>query len=134
MQLQPDVVEEKLRIAANGPVLAYLRGKSAHSDIVFPLESAARNFSDVELYCSDRENFGYVFAFTGTTIFGFAVGMGSVCLKLTQELASAAIGAGAVANPEAGPDWICFKLFSGGGFDSTIDHWVAEAHTLASAT
>jgi hypothetical protein len=97
------------------------------------MESAVRTFHNVELYCSDRENFGYVFAYTGRIIFGFAVGMSEVCLKLPPALALLAIRAGAVETTGPGPGWISFKLFGIGGFESEIDYWVGEAYKLATA-
>ncbi|WP_266183357.1 hypothetical protein [Dyella humicola] len=116
----------------NELVLSYLDGKSAHSDIALPLVHAVRLLPNTQLYCSDRERFGYVVAYTNGTIFAFAEGMTSMALRLPLSEAGPAIDVGAEPASSAGDEWLTFKLFGASGWDGRLEAWCQIAHKHAS--
>lgn len=115
----------------NERVLSHLDGKSAHSDIALPLARAIRLLPTAQLYCSDRERFGYVVAHTRGTIFAFAVGMSSIALRLPLSHTGAALDGGAEPVPSAGEEWLSFKLFGPSGWDGRLTEWLQIAHQHA---
>lgn len=115
----------------NEQVLAHLNGKSAHSDIALPLARAVRLLPRTQLYCSDREHFGYVVAYTNGTIFAFAAGMSSIALRLPLSCAGAAMDGGAEHVPSAGDEWLTFKPFGDSGWEGCLEEWIQIAHLHA---
>lgn len=118
---------EELMRGRNETVFAYLKGKSAHSDIAFPLGDAVQNLQDVSLYCSDLQNYGYVVVCANGVVFGFAEGMHGVALRLPKQVAVNALARGAEARPAIGPERTFFELFGDGGFEAELPALVREA-------
>jgi hypothetical protein len=117
---------------ANERVLSHLDGKSAHSDIVLPLARAVRLLPRTQMYCPDREHFGYVVAYTNGTIFAFAAGMSSIALRFPVSYASTALAGGAKPLPAMSEEWFMFKLFGSSGWDGRLADWIQIAHEYAS--
>ncbi|UJJ58017.1 MULTISPECIES: hypothetical protein [Rhodanobacter] len=122
---------EALQHGQNQKVLAYLAERSAHSDIAIPLWQAVKKLPNVRLYCSDRQNFGYVVVYVGTLAFGFAEGMGGVTLRLPPMIVEQLISQGAEHRSTIGPEWIFLRLFGNGGFQSQLATLAGIAHQCA---
>lgn len=78
---------------------------------------------NTHLYCSDRESFGFVVAYTNGTIFAFAAGMSSISLRLPLSYASTVLDGGAERAPSACDEWLAFKLFGQSGWDGRLAGW-----------
>jgi hypothetical protein len=122
---------EALQQGQNQMVLAYLAGKSAHSDIAIPLWQAVKELPGVRLYCSDRDHFGYVVVYVGTLAFGFAEGMSGVTLRLPPMFAEQLISQGAEHRATLGPEWTFLRLFGNCGFESQLAKLAGLAHQCA---
>lgn len=99
-------IPEALLIPANQKVLAYLADKSAHSDIADVLRAAVKPLGDVQLFCPDWKAYRYVAASTGGIIFGIALGMDTVAVRLDSRMKARALATGGVALAECGPEWV----------------------------
>ena len=86
----------------NREVLAYLEGKSCHSDIVEPINQVIRHYPEVHSYCADRVNFSYTCWYKDQTIIAFAIGMGNVYFRLPNMANLPDVLTDA---PKAGPHW-----------------------------
>ena len=126
-------VPPALRIDANAAVLAFLHGKSAHSDVAVPLESAARDIEGVGIFCPDGQRFRYLLVYAETRVFGCAAGMHGVWLRLSGPARVAALREGAQLDPALGDDWLFFELFGSRGFLEQLTGWVRKAHASRSA-
>ena len=124
-------VPNNLRNISNAPVLEYLRGLSAHSDIAIPLIAAAREHNGAKIYCSDVDNFGHVFIYSNDCIFGFAAGMHGISLRTAPVLHGELIQLGAKKIESLGPDWLFFELFGKPYFEPKIGYLVSAAYSYA---
>lgn len=114
--------------AADAAVCAFLRGKSAHSDIAIPLGDAIRGLADARVFCSDTRNFGHVLAHVDGRVFCFAAGMHGIGVRLPPAAAAAAREEGAEPIRELGPEWWFLRLFDGPRLLSRTRHWVEAAY------
>ena len=114
---------------SNAPVLEYLIGLSAHSDIAIPLIAAAQEHRGVEIYCSDIDNFGYVFIYSNDCIFGFAEGMHGISLRIAPVLHGSLIHMGAKKIESLGPDWLFFELYGKPYFEPKVGYLVSAAYS-----
>jgi hypothetical protein len=92
--------------AVNAKVLAYLKDKSAHSDIAGVLHDAVRPLGDVQVICPDREGYGSMAVATQGVIFGFAIGMDTIAFRLDDRMRERAMICGGVACSPCGKEWI----------------------------
>jgi len=115
----------------NQAVFLYLHGKSAHSDIVDVLWRAIKELPDLKVYCSDRNNFGYVVGCTNGLVFAYAAGMQGVGLRLPEKRVRALIAEGAEPCASVGPEWALLKLFGNGGFEHRLTAIAREAYEHA---
>ena len=122
---------EELKHGKNELVFAFLAGKSAHSDTASELWKACRDLSDVNFYCADRNDFGYVVACVADQAFAFAEGMQGVTLKLREDMQAQALSKGAKRHEGAGSGWVFFELFGSKGFEKELAYWVSNAHSYA---
>lgn len=128
----PEPPEELMR-GLNQAVFSYLEGKSAHSDIAFPLGDAIQNLQGASLYGSDPQNYGYVVVCANGVVFGFAEGMHGVTLRLPKQAAANARDRGAEARPAVGSEWTFFKLFGDSGFEAELTTLVREAFSYSAS-
>ena len=117
----------------NADALRYLRGLSAHSDIVEPLFKTVRGLPRADCYSPDYSRYAYVVAYVGNRIFAFAEGMHGLTLRIPADAAHAAAAIGAKASPIGG-DWRLFSLFGETGTIDRIDAWIARAYAHALST
>lgn len=116
--------------ASDRTVLQYLRGMSAHSDIVEVLWKSTRAFPDATLYSPDPARFAWVIAHTDGRVFAFAIGMHGIAVRLAPDDGDAAQAEG--AEPVTGLDaWWLLRLYDGPSLAARCDHWIAQAHACA---
>lgn len=132
-RLMPNPLPPELTDGANAPVLAFLHGRSAHSDIALPLLAAVQGLPGVGVHCSDRERFGFVVAWAEGRVFAFAEGMQGVTLRLPVPVAAAMLSRGAQPRPELGPGWIFLGLHGAGGFEGQLPALAGTAFAEATA-
>jgi hypothetical protein len=103
-------MQEKLPDELNSPVnrapLAFLKDKSAHSDVVSVLQEAVKPLGAVQTYCPDWAAYRFVTVSTKSIIFGFAIGMNTIAFRLGERMRTRALATGARALPECGNDWV----------------------------
>lgn len=87
-------------------VLAYLKGKSAHSDIAGALSAAVRPLGDAQQFCPDPAGYGYVVVSTLGIVFGFAVGADTIAFRLDPRMRERALATGGELVPECGDEWV----------------------------
>jgi hypothetical protein len=105
----PANIPAQLLNEQNTGVLAYLQDLSAHSDIADVLLEAVHPLGDVQIFCPDSAGYRYVVASTNGTIFGFAVGMGTIAFRLNERMKSRALQTGGIPCPSAGPEWVAVQ-------------------------
>ena len=115
---------------ANREVLAYLEGRSAHSDVVEDLLTSVGRLGDVRVYCPDPSRYRSVAVTTGGVVFGFALGMSEVGLRVGP-LLDRAVATGAEPLPEAGDGWAKFVLFRPDRPRVDLEFWARQAHAVA---
>ena len=76
-------VPEQLLTLRNKAVLAFLNGKSCHSDAIEPLDSILKSVEGVSFFCPDVNNFSYAIWFKGDRIIAYCEGMQEVGLRLS---------------------------------------------------
>jgi hypothetical protein len=91
---------------ANERVLAYVKDRSAHSDIADVLLEAVHPLGDVQIFCPDSAVYRYVISSTKNVVFGFVVGMNTVAFRLDERMKGRALLTGGVACPECGDEWV----------------------------
>lgn len=69
----------------------HIEGMSAHSDIADALVTARSPLGDVQLFCRDWQQYRYVVASTKTVIFGLALGMKTIGLRLDERMKARAL-------------------------------------------
>lgn len=115
----------------NHGVLAFLQGKSAHSDIVEVLAEAAEPLGDVEWYSSDPANYGYVVLATRDVVFAAAYGMSRIGLRLDETFRARALETGGYDAAEIGPGWVAFEFFRSNYPAIDLPFWVRKAYLVA---
>ncbi len=99
-------IPPELIATVNRPVLAYVAELSAHSDIADVLMNAVKPLGDVQLYCPDWNAYRYVIASTKGVVFGLAVGMDTVALRLDEKMKQRALTTGGLDYPSCGAEWV----------------------------
>lgn len=125
----PLEIPSQLVNETNASVLAYLHDKSAHSDISEPLDWARKELPGTHLYCPDWHSYRYVIAYTNNNIFAFAIGMGSIDVRLPPILWNAAGEDGGFPCDAAGLGWTTFKPFDRPAPD--LQRWLKAAYDYA---
>ena len=120
-----------LESARNRPVLRYLEGLSAHSDIVDALGTALKPLGDVQRFCPDPQAYRYEAASTRGIIFAVAVGMNTIGFRLDDRLKRRALASGGAPFPECGPDWVSFTLFRDDWPRVDLEFWARKAYVAA---
>jgi hypothetical protein len=96
----------RLAAPVNARILAYLEGRSAHSDCADLLTDAVQPLGDVQLFCPDPALYRYVIASTRDVVFGLAIGMSTVAFRLDARMKARALVTGGEAVPECGDEWV----------------------------
>jgi hypothetical protein len=128
---EPQSVPDSLLRAENREVLAFLRGKSAHSDLAESLLQAATPLGDVQSFCPDLAGYGYVLLATQSIVFAFAVGMDQIGVRLDGRYKRVAIETGGRAADEVGHDWAAFRLFRPDFPAVDLRFWARKAYAIA---
>ena len=115
----------------NTNVLKYLNSRSAHSDLGEKLVEAAKNLGDVQYFCSDPDEYGYVLLSTKNKIFGFASGMEIIAFRFNQIFCDRAIRSGGELIPSIGNEWISFNPFRNDWPKPDLEFWAAKAYLYA---
>lgn len=123
---------DSLATESNRPVIAFLDGKSAHSDICEPLSLAIQGLENTEKFSPNWQEYRYFIAHTNSVIFAFATGMSAIHLRLQNEHREALLAQRAYQAEKVGPLWYGFPLFGGFECEQNLKHWAAEAHKYAS--
>ena len=118
----------------NRPVLDFIRGASAHSDVAEALRKSVGPLGDVQMFCSDPSKYGYVVVSTKSTIFGFAIGMDTVAFKLNTPFDQRALVTGGKTFPELGDEWCSFTLFRDDWPEVDLLFWARKAYVYARET
>jgi len=124
-------IPAELMTDTNRTVLAHVTDKSAHSDIAAVLTAAVKPLGDVQLFCPDWQEYRYVVASTKSIVFGFAIGMDTLALRLDERLKSRALATGASAYPACGPDWVSFIPFRDDWPKIDFEFWALKAYVYA---
>lgn len=123
-------VPKRLQTPLNADVLRYVAGKSAHSDVGEALAKAVGSL-DVQSFCPDPMQYRYVVVSNKGVIFGFAVGMNSMGLRLGSSNLAGAKSEGAEGALQIGEDWAVFTLFRNGGPEVDLKSWARKAYAFA---
>ena len=124
-------IPRDLETARNRPVLRYLEGLSAHSDVVEALATALKPLGDVQCFCPDPAEYRYYVASTRGIIFAVALGMGTIGFRLDQRMRSRGLASGGVTFPECGPEWVSFTLFRDDWPRIDLELWARKAYVAA---
>ncbi|HEX4998154.1 MAG TPA: hypothetical protein VFY29_08015 [Terriglobia bacterium] len=113
--------------------LAYLREKSAHSDLASQLLDAVKPLGDVQTYCPDWQAYRYVAVSTNNIIFGFAIGMDTIAFRLDTRMAERAIATGGSPVPECGGEWVAVMRHRSDSDWPAVDltFWARKAYVYA---
>ena len=114
-------------------ILRSVADRSAHSDIVYPLQEATRHLPGVNVYTPDGRSFGYLIVYTEHVIFALADGMQGPTLRLPAHLAAEQIALGAVPRSDYGAGWVMFPLFEQTNFPLTALVRAAYEHVRCQA-
>lgn len=128
-RLQP--IPDTMYNQINRDVLAFLEGKSAHSDLASALFEAAGPLGDVRFYSSDPDNYGYVILAVEDVVFGVACGMSEVSFRLDETYKERALETGARDATELGPDWAAFRIFRSDYPAVDLVFWTRKAYLMA---
>jgi hypothetical protein len=122
---------DKLNSEKNRPVLEYLSGQSAHSDIAEALEIAIAPLGSAHTYCLDPENYRYLVAYANETVFSFAAGMITIAFRLSPDFKQKAIRTGGEALDSIGDEWVAFDLFRNDWPEVDVRFWARKAYLFA---
>ena len=130
---KPQEIPEYLNGSMNQKVLAHINGTSAHSDISEALLDAIKPLGDVQVFCPDFDSFKYVCVSTKEIIFGIAIGMRTIVLKLDARMKSRALTMGQRLYPDCGDDWVAFDNPTSDGDWPSIDYrfWTLKSYVYA---
>lgn len=113
---------------SNSRVLLYLKGKSAHSDILEPLRKATVGLEGVESYSPKSPSYGYVVFSINRKIFAFVQGMRSVYFLLPESQSELAVQEGATQFSRLGKHWFEFTLFEELKCESNLQYWTERSY------
>jgi len=119
-------IPKSLQIKHNNQVLKYLTPLSCHGDIIEPLSTVLKKYTDVQKYCPDGDNFKYYLWHTNNIIFSFAVGMKNIALKLPNSRTQECILDGAIKCASAGNEWYLFPYNT-----NKLEKWSKIAYEYA---
>lgn len=120
-----------LRCPPNEAVLAWLEGKSAHSDPAEALRRASEGLPGFGDFTPDGASFAYYVVHRGPVIFGFVEGMQGATLRLPAARVAELAARGARCAGHVGSDWVFLPLYVPGGFVGELPLLVREAHAFA---
>ena len=124
-------IPSDLETLLNRPVLRYIGGLSAHSDVVEALGAALKPLGDVQRFCPDPAEYRYEVASTRGVIFAVALGMSTMGFRLDERMRSGALASGGVTFPECGPEWVSFTLFRDDWPRIDLEFWARKAYVAA---
>ena len=124
-------VPTELQTDINRQVLDYVKGLSAHSDIVEALGAALEPLGDVQTFCPDIREYRYVVSSTKGIIIAFAAGMDTIGFRLDERMKARALASGGVAYPQCGPQWVAFTLFRSDWPKVDLEFWARKAYVAA---
>lgn len=127
-------IPDDLLDQCNRPVLDFVRGSSAHSDIAELLGQAVEPLGDVQVFCSDPSEYGYVLVSTNGIIFGFAIGMDTIAFRLNTPFDQRALATGGKAIPDLGDEWVSFIPFRDDWPEVDLLFWARKAYVYARET
>jgi len=116
---------EEIDLHGNQTVLAYLQGRSCHSDIAIPFEHSA-HAAMLGIYCSNPKHYGYLVAHRQGHIVAFAEGMNGVSIKLPEEEQAILHSLGAKPIPIL-PGWLHIPLYGPHHFEKGLDSLMQKA-------
>jgi hypothetical protein len=122
--------EPSERDEVNRDVLGFLHGRSAHSDVADALRDAVGPLGDVQIDCPNWSEYRYVTVSTKGIIFGFAIGMETIGLRVGP-LKERAIRTGADDLPQAGEHWAEFTLWRPDWPRPDLEFWARKAYLFA---
>jgi hypothetical protein len=128
------IIPNYLITSINSSVLAHVKEKSAHSDVVDALIESVKPLGDIQMFCPDLNEYRYVIVSTNGVIFGFAIGMNTIAFRLDERFKSRALITGGMACPECGDDWISFILFRNDWPKIDLQFWALKAYAHARET
>ena len=115
----------------NHDILMFLQDKSAHSDLLDVLAEAVAPLGDVQLYCSEPENYGHVVVATRDVVFAVVYGMSRIGFCLDKTFKARALETGGFNASEAGPGWVTFELFRANYPAVDLSFWARKAYLIA---
>lgn len=121
----------ELNAGTNRPVLEYVSGLSAHSDVAEVLEKAVAPLGAARTYCPDTGNYRYLLAYADKTVFSYAVGMNTVAFRLSPDFRRKAVKTGGVAVDAIGGEWVAFELFRTDWPEVDVRFWARKAYLFA---
>jgi hypothetical protein len=124
-------IPASLAITINRQVLDYIKGRSAHSDVVDALKTALKPLGDVQFYCPDWHQYLFVAASTKSVIFALAVGMNTIGFRLDDRMKPRALASGAEQFSELGAEWVSFTLFRDDWPRADLEFWARKAYLAA---
>jgi hypothetical protein len=124
-------IPRDLETVRNRPVLRYIEGLSAHSDIVEALATAFKPLGDVQHFCPDPAEYRYYVASTRGVIFAVALGMNTIGFRLDDRMKSRALASGGAPFLECGPEWVSFTLFRDDWPRIDLEFWARKAYVVA---
>ena len=122
---------DKLSTEKNHPVLEYISGQSAHSDVANVLEIAITPLGEAHTYCPDPHNYRYLIAYVNDTVFSYAAGMRTVAFRLSSGYKQRAIETGGEAVNSIGNEWVAFELFRSDWPEVDVRFWARKAYLFA---
>ncbi len=118
----------------NRPVLDFVHGSSAHSDVAEALMQAVGPLADVQVFCPDPSEYGYVVVSVKGIIFGFATGMNTIAFRLNSPFAQRALETGGKTVSGLGDEWVKFTLFQNDRPEVDLLSWAQKAYAYARET
>lgn len=115
----------------NAPVLPLLTELSAHSDVGEALLQSVKPLGDVQVFCANAQEFKCIAVATLNVIFGLAVGMNGIRLRLDPIAHSRALKTGAEPAPDLGLEWASFQLFRADWPAPDLAFWLRKAYSFA---
>jgi len=118
----------------NRPVLDFIQGSSAHSDVAEALLQAVKPLGDVQVFCPDPSEYGYVVVSTKGIIFGFSIGMDTIAFRLDTLFYQRALATGGTAITELNDKWVSFIPYRDDWPEVDLLFWARKAYVCARET
>jgi len=122
---------DELNTGPNCPVLDYLSGRSAHSDIAEVLEDVIAPLGAADTFCPEPRNYQYLVAYANGTVFSYAVGMNTIAFRLSPDFRRTAIKTGGESVDSIGDEWVAFDLFQSDWPEVDVRFWARKAYLFA---